>query len=345
MSNAIVTSPQENVIEILTPALPGPPGPPGPHGADGIQGSQGPPGVAGPAGPQGPPGGFLIAASITDISYLPAVPAPADMGKVWLVGTPPVVYFYDPVNHWITLDIAVGPQGPAGNQGPVGAAGQQGPVGPMGPQGLTGPQGPPGGVEQLIAFAPQWQDIYNLVVPPWKPVPGSVILFISNPFGRCTLAGEVFYPGGDPPDGSVILRVPRGTVPTQDCTFPAVEDVTPARFYRVDVQTDGNIRLRFPPKNSTGQLFLDNIAWVQRATGAPPPPTPTPGGTTLNYMKFDQTTPASTWVINHNFGYYPSVQIYNVGGDQIEASIVQITPYLVQIEPEAGPVAGFAILV
>jgi hypothetical protein len=265
---------------------------------------------------------------------------------VWLVGTTSyIVHFYDPVAHWMTLNIAAGPQGPSGPAGPPGAAGGQGAVGPTGAQGLTGPQGPPGGVEQLISFAPQWQDVINNVVPPWKAVANSPVLFMSNAFGRCQLSGEVFYPGGNPPDGSIIMQVPSGALPTSNSVFSAIEDVTPARVYRVDVQTDGNVVLRFPAKNTSGQLFLDNLAWISRSAGGQPPPIPTPGGTTLNYLKFNQTTPSSTWIINHNFGYYPQIQIFDTGGDSIEAAIVQITPFTVQVEPEAGPVAGFAIII
>lgn len=56
----------------------------------------------------------------------------------------------------VTIDVATGPQGPAGppgETGPAGPQGETGPIGPRGPEGPTGPQGP-AGVGGVCAGAP-----------------------------------------------------------------------------------------------------------------------------------------------------------------------------------------------
>jgi hypothetical protein len=262
MSDITVTGPTTEVIEITTPGMPGPPGPAGPQGAGGVQGPTGPVGPSGPAGPQGPPGGFTIADTVPDSSYLPAAPTAAQAGMVWLVGVSPnyVVYWWNGTA-WQILDIAVGPQGPPGPVGSMGSAGTQGVTGPTGAQGPVGSPGIDGGMGQLIQ--PSWVDGTSLLASPWQPVAGSTVWYIIDAWGRCSLWGEVFYPGGNPPDDSVIMQIPPGMTPiTQDITLPVVEDVNPARTYRVDVRTTGSIVLRFPLMNTSGKLFLDSITWM-----------------------------------------------------------------------------------
>jgi hypothetical protein len=33
-----------------------------------------------------------------------------------------------------------------------------------------------------------------------------------------------------------------------------------------------------------------------------------------------QSTPASEWIVNHNFGYYPHIEVYSTGGEKILAN-------------------------
>ena len=343
MTDAIVITPTENIVEILVPGLPGPPGPPGPTGPGGVQGDVGQQGPAGPAGPQGPPGGFLIAAVVTDTSYLPAVPAANQLGMVWLVGTPPVVWFYDPVAGWMVLDIAVGPQGPPGPSGAPGAQGNQGATGPVGAQGAVGPAGTPGGMQDLVP--PGWNDLNPFIASPWKVVPASNARYLVDAWGRCQLAGEIYYPGGNPRDGSAMVQCPPLTYPSENVTVTAVEDVIPARYYRVDIGIDGYVRLRFPATNTTGQVFLDGVSWITSAaaTSAPTPPPPTPEYVP-QYLRYFQSTPSESWVINHGFGYWPTVQVYDEDGDEIQAAVCQNSTNQCQIEPEAGAIVGYAIL-
>jgi hypothetical protein len=113
---------------------------------------------------------------------------------------------------------------------------------------------------QLVA--PAWQDLTPDLVAPWEAVASSSVDFLVDAWGRCQLAGEIFLPGGNPTDGSIMLTCPAGTTPAHNVTVMATEDVIPARFYRIDIGTDGNIRLRFPLTNTTGQLFLDSVSWI-----------------------------------------------------------------------------------
>lgn len=260
MTDVVVTSPAPDVIEILTPGLPGPPGPPGPTGGQGVQGIVGPPGPVGGVGPQGPPGGFVIAGVVTDPSYLPAVPTEEQAGMVWLVGTTTyTVHYYNTQTGWMTLPIASGPQGPPGQAGAVGLTGGQGVAGPAGPQGEVGPAGPPGQMATLIQ--PPWQDGTSLLASPWIAATG-LISYLIDPWGRCQLRGEAIFPAGNPNDDTIIMACPPGTTPTQTTVQFAVEDVIPARVYRVNVSTDGNIYLRYPAQNTTGQVILDSVSWM-----------------------------------------------------------------------------------
>jgi hypothetical protein len=58
---------------------------------------------------------------------------------------------------------------------------------------------------------------------------------------------------------------------------------------------------------------------------------------------FVQSTAASTWTINHNLGFKPSVDVYNSGSQQIQAEVshtsINQTVILLTI-----PSAGFARL-
>lgn len=258
MSDITVTGPTTDVITVTVPGLPGPPGPPGPHGPGGVQGPIGPTGPAGPSGPHGPPGGFTVAGTGPDTSYLPAAPAAGQEGMVWLIGTTSYVVYWWNGTTWQTLNMVAGPQGPVGPVGPTGGQGIQGAIGPTGAQGPVGPTGPQGDPGLLVK--PTWQDATSLLTGPWVAVSAS-ISYLVDAWGRCQLRGEISHPG-NPADYSVLMDCPPGTTPTQSVTLPAIEDVTPARVYRVDVNTDGKIYLRCPALNTTGQLFLDSISWM-----------------------------------------------------------------------------------
>lgn len=37
---------------------------------------------------------------------------------------------------------------------------------------------------------------------------------------------------------------------------------------------------------------------------------------------FTQSTPSTTWTINHNLGYKPSVELFDTGSQEIDAEVV-----------------------
>lgn len=61
---------------------------------------------------------------------------------------------------------------------------------------------------------------------------------------------------------------------------------------------------------------------------------------TLNYQ---QTTPSTSWVINHNLGYKPSVEVFNTGSQAIDADIVH-TSLNQTVVSFTVAIAGFARL-
>jgi hypothetical protein len=253
-----VTGPTADVIEITTPGMPGPPGAPGPQGPGGVQGPTGPAGPIGPGGPHGPPGGFIVGGTGPDTSYLPAAPTAAQQGMVWLIGTTSYVVYWWNGTAWQTLNMVAGPQGPAGSTGTAGPTGPQGVVGPTGAQGPVGPTGPTGGSNLLVK--PSWQSATSLLVSPWVAA-GPPISYLIDGWGRCQLRGEISY-GGSPADGVTVMACPPGATPTQTVTLPVIEDCMPARVYRVEVNADGKIYLRYPSADTTGKLFLDSLSWM-----------------------------------------------------------------------------------
>lgn len=58
---------------------------------------------------------------------------------------------------------------------------------------------------------------------------------------------------------------------------------------------------------------------------------------------FTQPTPASTWIVNHNLGYVPSVEVFDSGSQEVDAEITH--PSLNQtVVLFSIPLAGFARL-
>lgn len=66
-------------------------------------------------------------------------------------------------------------------------------------------------------------------------------------------------------------------------------------------------------------------------------------------MTFNQASPLSAWVINHNFGYIPTVLIVDSEGDEVEGQIIHNTGYttltaIFKLGDEGWPTAGTAYL-
>ena len=65
------------------------------------------------------------------------------------------------------------------------------------------------------------------------------------------------------------------------------------------------------------------------------------GASPIN-QKFTQPTPASTWIINHNLGYYPQITLLTLGMEKFDADVAY--PNINQIVVTmTAPLAGSAI--
>jgi hypothetical protein len=66
-------------------------------------------------------------------------------------------------------------------------------------------------------------------------------------------------------------------------------------------------------------------------------------GETLRYTH-TQASPLATWTIPHNLGRKPVVQIFTIGGIEVEAQFIHLTDNTTQIIFDA-PFSGIAILI
>lgn len=60
-------------------------------------------------------------------------------------------------------------------------------------------------------------------------------------------------------------------------------------------------------------------------------------------IAFNQVSPLAEWTINHNLGFRPSVEVFSVGGAEIEADVVHVSLNQTRIYFVA-PTAGSARL-
>lgn len=67
-----------------------------------------------------------------------------------------------------------------------------------------------------------------------------------------------------------------------------------------------------------------------------------PKGDSAGYTH-NQGTPAATWTIAHNLGFYPSVSLYSAGGVTMFGTVVNLSLNVLQVSFEV-PVAGTARL-
>lgn len=67
-----------------------------------------------------------------------------------------------------------------------------------------------------------------------------------------------------------------------------------------------------------------------------------PGGGESRYFIFQQMTAATIWDVAHNFGRIPQVRVFTIGGQEIEADILNISNNVVRITLTM-PMAGTAI--
>jgi hypothetical protein len=56
-------------------------------------------------------------------------------------------------------------------------------------------------------------------------------------------------------------------------------------------------------------------------------------------MFFEQISPLTTWIVNHNFGTFPIVQVFDLGGRMIDVEVNNLTVNQLEIvflSPKAG---------
>jgi hypothetical protein len=66
-------------------------------------------------------------------------------------------------------------------------------------------------------------------------------------------------------------------------------------------------------------------------------------------LTFNQASPLSAWVINHNFGYIPTILVVDNEGDEVEGQIIHNTGYttltaIFKLGDTGWPIAGTAYL-
>jgi hypothetical protein len=61
-------------------------------------------------------------------------------------------------------------------------------------------------------------------------------------------------------------------------------------------------------------------------------------------VQYDQIDPRATWTITHNFGYRPSVEVFNSAWEEIDADVIHLTKNSLRINFTL-PISGYARLV
>lgn len=67
-----------------------------------------------------------------------------------------------------------------------------------------------------------------------------------------------------------------------------------------------------------------------------------PSGARAQRIRHDQTTPASPWVVNHNLGSQPLIEVFSAGGSKLLVQIVHTSANQALIYPDE-PTTGFAL--
>lgn len=115
------------------------------------------------------------------------------------------------------------------------------------------------------------------------------------------------------PAVSVGLRPPSGEVP-------------------VEFQLQGLYTIRLKPES--GEIPLRVSIGGRGPRGEP--------GQAASKYQHTQVGAADTWVINHNFGYYPQVQVFSPGWVELDALILNLNINQTQVQFNSAQ-SGFAI--
>lgn len=63
----------------------------------------------------------------------------------------------------------------------------------------------------------------------------------------------------------------------------------------------------------------------------------------LKVFEFTQSQPFDEWLIIHNLGFYPSVELFNSSRAEIDGDVVHISPFALKVKFNL-PISGFARL-
>lgn len=85
------------------------------------------------------------------------------------------------------------------------------------------------------------------------------------------------------------------------------------------------------------------IVIIRQAGPVGPPGLPGSGSGDGSDLTFTQSTPSDEWIINHNFGFYPNVDVYTTGGVSMIGQILNTSINQTRVL-FSTPVAGTARL-
>lgn len=85
----------------------------------------------------------------------------------------------------------------------------------------------------------------------------------------------------------------------------------------------------------------NGITVVEIATEGPQGPPGTGGGGGTSAYTFTQSTPSTTWTINHNLGFRPSVELLDTGSQEIDGQIAHpsVNQTVVTLNPATAGLA------
>lgn len=72
------------------------------------------------------------------------------------------------------------------------------------------------------------------------------------------------------------------------------------------------------------ETATDPVSVVKIGLVGPAGPQGPPGASGAGFV-FTQASPATEWVINHNLGFRPSVEIIDTGGNEVDAQVLHIS--------------------
>lgn len=88
---------------------------------------------------------------------------------------------------------------------------------------------------------------------------------------------------------------------------------------------------------------IDRHLWEVKVTGTGPQGPPGPPGPSAGAFVHDQVTPSDIWTVVHPFNRSVSVTVYDETGCVVIASVVEISPSIVEVRANK-PFAGRAVI-